>query len=179
MEKERRKKYWESAALLALSLALLAVAYVRAERGVIRMHVIAHSDAAADQRTKMEVRNALLPMVDGALAETDEPTEALQRLLPELEARAEAIAHVRVRATLSKESYPARFDSGSFLPAGRSTALRITLGEGGGHNWWAVVYPEDDAQPEIRWWFLDWWRSLSKLKTQNSKLNSSCAHPAG
>ena len=157
------KKKYASALLLSLSLALLSLAYVRAERGVIRMHVIARSDTAADQQLKEQVRLALLPMVDAALAETDEPAEALQRLLPELEESAEAIAHMSVRATLSKESYPFRFDSGSFLPAGRYTALRITLGEGGGHNWWAVVYPEGEAEPvEIRWWLAEWWKAHRK-----------------
>ena len=27
------------------------------------------------------------------------------------------------------------------VPAGRYTALRITIGEGKGHNWWCVMYP--------------------------------------
>ena len=33
-------------------------------------------------------------------------------------------------------------DYGSFaLPGGRSTALRVELGEGKGHNWFCVLYP--------------------------------------
>ena len=27
------------------------------------------------------------------------------------------------------------------LPAGRYQSLRVTLGEGAGHNWWCVVFP--------------------------------------
>ena len=156
------KKYWQSALLLSLSLLLFSVAYVRAEEGVIRMHVIARSDGEADQCIKAQVRSALLPLVNAALANTEEPVETLRALLPALERQAENIAHVPVTATLSRESYPARFDSGSFLPAGRYMALRITLGEGGGHNWWGVVYPEEDAERELRWWFLDWWRSFRR-----------------
>ena len=154
------KKKLSSALLLALSLALLAGAYVRAERNVIRMHVIARSDAAVDQRVKEQVRRALLPLVDAALAETEEPEEALRALLPTLERKAAQLSRLSVTVTLSEESYPARFDSGSFLPAGRYTALRVILGEGRGRNWWGVVYPEEEELPEIRWWIADWWHSF-------------------
>lgn len=168
------KKNIASALLLALSLALLCLAYQRAEQGVIRMHIIAQSDEESDQRTKGQVREALLPMVNAALQETDDPIGALNALLPALEQEAERIAQLPVRAALSRESYPARFDSGSFLPAGRYTALRITLGAGEGHNWWGVVYPQDEEETvEIRWWFLDWWRSLSTLNTQFFMCTSS------
>lgn len=27
------------------------------------------------------------------------------------------------------------------MPAGNYDALRITIGEGAGHNWWCVMYP--------------------------------------
>ena len=156
------KKNMQSALLLSLSCLLLAVAYARAEERVIRMHVIAQSDAEEDQCTKKQVRDALLPLVNAALVDTERPTEALEALLPALRQQAENIAHSPVTVTLSQESYPARFDSGSFLPAGRYTALRITLGKGNGHNWWGVVYPEEDAERELRWWFLDWWRSFRR-----------------
>ena len=44
------------------------------------------------------------------------------------------------------------------LPAGRYTALRVTLGSGEGHNWWCVIFPqlclpavseEDSAADEV------------------------------
>ena len=42
---------------------------------------------------------------------------------------------------LGGEYYPTR-DYGSFsIPAGRYMSLRVTLGEGRGHNWWCVVFP--------------------------------------
>lgn len=149
------KKFRQSALLLTLSLLLLGAAYVRSERRVIRMHVIARSDMEDDQRIKRQVRSALLQEVNAALA-SDTPRESLEALLPRLEQRAEEIAQIPVTASLGQESYPARFDSGSFLPAGRYTALRITLGEGEGHNWWGVVYPREEEGTELHWWLLDW-----------------------
>ncbi len=158
------KKQGEALFLLSLSLILLWCAYVRAEEGVIRMHVIAQSDSRADQHTKERLRLALLPRVNDALASAashGQAAEALQKLLPELEREAEALTHGRARAALSRQSYPARFDSGSFLPAGRYMALTITLGDGEGHNWWGVVYPgeeEDRGEIELHWWIADWWQ---------------------
>ena len=46
-----------------------------------------------------------------------------------------------VSVELGDEYYPTR-DYGSFsLPAGQYRSLRVTLGEGEGHNWWCVVFP--------------------------------------
>ncbi len=155
------KKNLQSALLLSLSVLLFAIAYWRAENRVIRMHVIAQSDSEEDQQVKLLVRCALLPGINAALKGTAAPVESLRTLLPAIERQAEALAHVPVTATLSKESYPARFDSGSFLPAGRYTALRITLGEGHGHNWWGVVYPNgDEEDAELRSWL---WEKLRQL----------------
>ena len=37
--------------------------------------------------------------------------------------------------------FPTKHYTGFSLPAGRYTALRITVGEGEGRNWWCVVFP--------------------------------------
>ena len=36
------------------------------------------------------------------------------------------------------------------LPAGYYDALRITIGEGKGHNWWCVMYPQFCVAPCIK-----------------------------
>lgn len=33
------------------------------------------------------------------------------------------------------------YEDGITLPAGEYAALRVVIGEGGGHNWWCVMYP--------------------------------------
>ena len=43
--------------------------------------------------------------------------------------------------TLGEEYYPTREYDTFSLPAGRYQSLRVTLGEGAGHNWWCVVFP--------------------------------------
>lgn len=42
---------------------------------------------------------------------------------------------------MAKELFPTREYETFSLPAGTYTALRVTIGEGEGHNWWCVVFP--------------------------------------
>ena len=116
---------------------------------VIRLHVIAASDGAADQRLKLQVRDAVLEetarWLDGA--DSREAAEELLRLhLPELRnAAAETVAAAGyddpVEALLAPETYPTR-DYGTFaLPGGEYLSLRVIIGAGEGHNWWCVMFP--------------------------------------
>ena len=42
---------------------------------------------------------------------------------------------------MQKEVFPTREYETFSLPAGTYTSLRVTIGEGSGHNWWCVVFP--------------------------------------
>ena len=156
-----------------------------AER-MVRLHVIAASDSAADQTAKLAVRDAVLERLAPALetaADAAEARENLTAALPSLEALAEEVAAVPARAALSREVYPTRRYGSFGLPAGEYVSLRIVLGEGEGHNWWCVVYPplcaageirpvgalegddvrlltEDGPGYEIRFRVLEWWGAL-------------------
>lgn len=116
---------------------------------VIRLHVIAASDGAADQRLKLQVRDAVLEETARWLDGADSREAAEERLrlhLPELRnAAAETVAAAGyddpVEALLAPETYPTR-DYGTFaLPGGEYLSLRVIIGAGEGHNWWCVVYP--------------------------------------
>ena len=146
---------WLAAALLAgVSLSLLWGMWSLHRQQmladeVIRLHVIAASDSAADQRLKLRVRDAVLEKAASVLAEADSREEAekcLRRHLPALrDAAADTVEAAgctdSVQALLSVEPYPTR-DYGTFaLPGGEYLSLRVVIGEGAGHNWWCVVYP--------------------------------------
>lgn len=141
---------WETAALLALCLTLLSGTWAssrqqRLASALIRLHVIAASDAEAEQALKLQVRDAVLgylrPLLSSA-ADADTAHALLELALPGVKTAAEAVSEGRsVSVTLGPEDYPLR-SYGSFrLPAGRYESLRVTLGEGAGHNWWCVVFP--------------------------------------
>lgn len=172
-----------------------AEALHRLENGIIRLHITANSDSLADQTQKLVIRDAVLQHgLPGGSA--DECYAALQERLPEIEqiasdALKQAGGHASVRAALAEEDFPARQYGEITLPAGRYRALRITIGEGTGQNWWCVMFPslclpaaseqsviaqsvDEDAaaltaepeQYEIRLKFLDLLRAVRKRLAQ-------------
>lgn len=145
-----RLRKWESAALIALCIALLCSSWAaatseRVSGSLVRLHVIADSDEAEEQAIKLRVRDAVLAYLEPKLE--DAPTSAAAREiisgeLDGIASAAESASEGRaVSVSLGEEYYPTR-DYGTFaLPAGRYESLRVTLGSGEGHNWWCVVFP--------------------------------------
>lgn len=116
---------------------------------IIRLHVIAHSDNAADQTLKLLVRDRVLAGAENTLsgAETPEAAfDALQNSLPQLEALALQVIreqgyHYPVQVRLERCWFPTRQYEGVSLPAGTYQALRVIIGAGEGQNWWCVLFP--------------------------------------
>ena len=126
-------------------------AAVRGE--VLRIHILADSDAEADQALKLQVRDAVLEDLagwietDGSLSAT---TASVRENLDRVESAANAVlaeagADYRAHAELTEMYFTTRtYNQGErtfSLPAGRYQSLRVTLGGGQGHNWWCVAYP--------------------------------------
>ena len=145
---------WELALLLGLCAALLWGAWSAQQqqelsRKMIRLHVIAHSDSAADQALKLEVRDAVLDYATAVLQRSADMAAAqqeLQRELPRIESIARAAVTAEgynygVTASLGQAEFPLKEYDGFSLPAGEYTALRLVIGEGAGQNWWCVVFP--------------------------------------
>ena len=146
---------WELALLLGVALAaLLGVWLDRSQSAladqVIRLHVLANSDSEADQALKLKVRDSILAAAEEYLqpGATREETEAVLRehLWELASAGAEAVAEegydYPVTASLVENYwFPTKEYTDFALPAGQYTALRIVIGEGGGQNWWCVVFP--------------------------------------
>lgn len=152
MEKSKNKslRAWEIAALMALSLALCAGTWAQTRQqtissALVRLHVIADSDAAEEQEIKLEVRDAVLAYLTPVLEEAESQQQARQIIRDNLEGIAQAAGSAargrQVSVTLSRESYPTREYEGFTLPAGRYESLRVILGQGQGKNWWCVVFP--------------------------------------
>ena len=150
MEGNRTLHTWELAALLTLCICLAAGLWAegrqaRLAANLVRLHVLAVSDAAEEQAVKLRVRDTVLhylaPKLRGA-ADAEAAGAVLARELPGIRAAAEAAAGGRpVTVTLGEERYPTREYAGFTLPAGRYRSLRVVLGEGQGHNWWCIVFP--------------------------------------
>lgn len=116
---------------------------------VVRLHVLANSDSEEDQALKLRVRDKVLERTTALLERSADRREAegyLRGSLLELEEiAAEEIAAAGydypVTAELTDTRFPTKEYDGFSLPAGEYLALRIVIGEGGGQNWWCVVFP--------------------------------------
>ena len=163
------------------------------EENLVRLHVVANSDSQEDQDLKLQVRDAIVAQLNGVMEELDSAQEAKEFLaehLGELEDTANRVlqqagSHLKAQVSLALEEFPTRVYDTFQLPAGLYEALRVTIGEGAGHNWWCVVFPtlcvpassegfqetaeasglssqlagtltREEGEYEIRFQFLDW-----------------------
>ena len=156
---------------------------------LIRMHIVANSDSEEDQALKLKVRDAVIQKLQDtmeAFPTIEEARKYLQSHLPELQEFVNQVLSELGSAdsavvTLDHEPFDTREYDSFTLPAGYYEALRITIGQGQGKNWWCVVFPSlcvgssddfadtaagagfsetltDTLQdaPQIRFFLLDW-----------------------
>ena len=119
------------------------------ENQVFRFHVLANSDSQEDQALKLKVRDRVLEYSEGLFqnAQTREEAEALAAAhLQELCQAAQDEVYRQgydypVKAEITNMFFDTREYETVTLPAGCYDALRITIGEAEGHNWWCVMFP--------------------------------------
>lgn len=117
---------------------------------ILRLHVVANSDSEEDQAVKLQVRDAVLATLEQGMTDIKDANQAhayIQTMLPKLTRVANQVleeAGFTDTATLSlgMEEFPLREYDTFSLPSGIYQSLRIIIGEGEGHNWWCVVYPQ-------------------------------------
>ncbi len=116
---------------------------------LIRLHVLASSDSAADQAVKLQVRDAVIAYLTPYFAgihSADAAHQIIENHKPELLAVAQSVVNK------SSHPYGVQIETGVFqfpiksygnlvLPAGKYEAVRILLGEAQGKNWWCVLFP--------------------------------------
>lgn len=143
--------------LLVLLLIAVVLSYFTAlERqqqrisdGLVRLHVVADSDSPEDQSIKLQVRDRVLQEAESITKTAKSVSEAKQLLSMNLETLKSAAEEKLneldvddpVNVTLERELFDVRHYDTFSLPGGYYDALRVTIGEGMGRNWWCVVYP--------------------------------------
>ena len=155
---------WRRAAALLAAFLVCTTLWAEAAQTqlaghVIRLHVLANSDSAADQALKLQVRDAVLAHTNTLLARTSdagEATRVLEENLSELTqtARQEIAARgsaYPVAVRLEETWFPTRTYENVSLPAGNYLALRVLIGEAAGKNWWCVVFPSLCVVPASDW----------------------------
>ena len=116
---------------------------------LIRFHVIANSDSEEDQALKLKVKDEILKYLAPKLEKCTTIQESRQVLKDE-DGKIKAIAEkvikengysYKVDSELSKENFPVKTYGAITLPQGNYEAYRILIGNGGGENWWCVMFP--------------------------------------
>ncbi len=161
MTKDR--PYIRNFALMVFSLAMLLMSWegqandTAAAAGLIpqdsiRLRILANSDGAGDQIVKRKVRDAVVEQMNGWVARLDQPQslEEARRIirdnLPAIEEQVgetlkESGKNYDYKVELGVVPFPTKMYGGAVYPAGDYEALRVTLGEGKGKNWWCVLFP--------------------------------------
>lgn len=137
---------------------------------ILRFHILANSDSKEDQAIKLKVRDAVGTYVEPFLEDADSLEDTRTIINRNMEAII-SVANQTLEANGKKYSATARITTIDFpektygeytFPPGEYEALQINLGEGDGHNWWCVLYPNmcfrgsvyevisDDSRNELR-----------------------------
>ncbi len=140
----RNKKIAFIAFVMAIVLLLSACS-----QAPFRLHIIANSDTDDDQQIKLMVRDAVLDLTSEDMLACTNSQDAQEYIENNLE-----IIEKTANETLTENGldYSAHAEVGTFhfpektyqdvtYPEGDYQALRVTLGEGKGHNWWCVMFP--------------------------------------
>lgn len=116
---------------------------------LLRFHVIANSDSLDDQSLKLKVRDKVLNEVGPKIENSKSKQETVSvirnnidtiKKIAEDEISREG-KNYSVDVSLGKSTFPAKSYSDIVLPAGVYDALKITIGQGQGKNWWCVMFP--------------------------------------
>lgn len=116
---------------------------------VIRFHVIANSDSENDVALKLIVRDEVISLLNEKLDgchNRDESRRIIEESLGEIEEAARSVSvkngfHYEIKAEMCSDVFPVRQYGSVRMPAGDYEALKISIGNAKGHNWWCVVYP--------------------------------------
>ncbi len=119
------------------------------EHEVLRMHILANSDAEYDQNLKLKVRDRLLENSDvifGGCESLEEMKVKANENLSEINDIVLEVIHENgYNYTAQTQLVNMEFDTREYgditMPSGKYDALRVTIGEAEGHNWWCVMYP--------------------------------------
>lgn len=118
-------------------------------KNVLRLHIIANSDSEFDQSVKLKIRDQILLESGDIFGDSKDITVAKENVTNNIE-KIESIANkvlsengvsMVATATVCNMFFNTKKYEKFTMPAGKYDALRITIGEAKGKNWWCVLYP--------------------------------------
>lgn len=149
-------KYAELAMLLGMAFSVFCAGfcgfaedYRDITQTVFRLHVLANSDSEEDQSLKLKVRDAVLEENSDIFEDcksAEEAAAAAREHIDEIKSSAEKVlaengAGYGAECGIAKMRFDDRVYGDMTMPAGEYLALRVTLGDAEGKNWWCVMFP--------------------------------------
>ncbi len=116
---------------------------------VFRLHILANSDSEEDQNLKLAVRDEVQKFcynIYGNAKTKEDAEKILADKLPQIIEIAQNEVYEKgydypIKGEIVNMYFTNRVYDNITLPAGDYDAVRITIGEGKGHNWWCVMFP--------------------------------------
>lgn len=149
-------KYAELAMLMGMAFSVFCAGfcgfaedYRDITQTVFRLHILANSDSEEDQALKLKVRDAVLKenseLFEGC-GSAEEAAAVAGKHIDEIKASAERVleengAGYGAECGIARMRFDDRVYGNMTMPAGEYLALRVTLGDAGGKNWWCVMFP--------------------------------------
>ena len=116
---------------------------------ILRFHVLGNSDDKADQDVKLRVRDAVGKYIEPKLEESKDINTTRKIVNDNMDGIIETANSVlkengfsyKATCRIKNTDFPEKTYGQYTFPEGEYEALQIVLGEGKGHNWWCVLYP--------------------------------------
>lgn len=116
---------------------------------VLRLHILANSDSAADQELKLKVKDNILKdtaYIFKDCKSLDESIKIAQNNTDLFVSSAKNTlknygSDYEVKVYVDKEFFDIREYEDFTLPSGYYNTIKVVIGQGKGHNWWCVMYP--------------------------------------
>ena len=129
-----------------LALACLSTGQAADFSDIVRLHVIGDSDSEADQALKMQVKDAVMDVIEPVIYECrdfDEVYEALEGCAGDVLCAARGVDEDKdIQVEVGVFEFDDREYEGEIVPAGKYRAMRVVIGDGNGKNWWGIMFPQ-------------------------------------
>lgn len=117
---------------------------------VLRLHIIANSDSDYDQNVKLKVRDEVLKLSVDMFADCktlEDAKNVSQNNIDLIQSVANNTlsslgCSEAATVAVAKEYFSTRIYDDFTLPAGIYDSIKIVIGNGEGHNWWCVMFPQ-------------------------------------
>lgn len=116
---------------------------------ILRLHVVADSDAPEDQALKLKVRDEIINYLRETIRNANSPAQAEELVTPQIpkltaiaqKTLAQNGSHSPVQIAIEDRHFPVKTYGDLTFPSGTYRSLCIDIGTAQGQNWWCVLFP--------------------------------------